>query len=56
MGDRPAPIETEIEVTPQMIDAGEDALASTLGGAVTEIIWYPRDLAVEVYRAMERCR
>ena len=48
--DRPA---DEIEVTPEMIAAGEQALLCELGGAVSEV-WHPRDLAISVYRAMEK--
>lgn len=42
---------TEIKITPAMIDAGEFALGSELGGAVT-CHWSPRDLAVKVFLAM----
>ena len=42
----------EIEVTPEMIAAGESVLLGELGGAVTTAFWNPPDLAVKVYRAM----
>ena len=42
---------TEIEITPAMIEAGEDVLLSTLGGGV-QCHWDPRDLATKVFRAM----
>ena len=42
---------SEIEITPEMIDAGEGVLLSTLGGGVS-VHWCPRDLALSVYRAM----
>lgn len=41
----------EIEVTPEMIEAGEDVLLSTLGGGVS-VHWLPSELAASVYRAM----
>jgi hypothetical protein len=41
----------EIEITPEMIEAGATVLQKDLGGAV-EVFWSPHDLAVEVYRAM----
>jgi hypothetical protein len=44
---------TEVEITPAMIDAGEDVLLGTIGGPL-EIVWYPRDLAVKVFLAMAR--
>lgn len=40
----------EVEITSQMIEAGETVLLETLGGAVSEH-WWPRDLAVSVFRA-----
>ena len=42
----------EVEVTEAMILAGEDVLLSRLGGAVSTVFWFPRDLAVEVFSAM----
>ena len=36
-----------------MIEAGENVLLETLGGAV-ECHWEPRDLAVKVFQAMVR--
>ena len=51
--DRPAPIEkSEIEVTPEMIEAGADELRASLGGGLL-IDWNPLDLASSVYRAMD---
>ena len=44
----------EIKITPEMIAAGEDALLSELGGAVSSY-WWPDKLAKEVYLAMEAC-
>jgi hypothetical protein len=46
----------EIEVTPAMIEAGEDVLLGALGGAVSTVFWFPRELAIEVYRAMDIAR
>lgn len=45
----------EVEITPQMIEAGEDVLSGELGGAVSSH-WDPRDLAIQVYRAMIQAR
>lgn len=50
--ERPTP---EIEITPEMLDAGENELLCELGGAVS-CHWLPRDLAEKVYRAMQRAR
>ncbi len=41
----------EIEITPEMIEAGENVLLEELGGGVI-CHWCPRDLAAEIYRAM----
>lgn len=41
----------EIEVTPEMIAAGEDVLLCELGGAVSSH-WFPSELAKQVYQAM----
>ena len=46
---------TPTEITAKMIDAGEDALLGSLGGAV-ECNWNPRELASQVYRAMFEVR
>lgn len=43
----------EIEITPAMIEAGEEVLLCALGGAVS-IYWFPDKLAVSVYEAMKR--
>ncbi len=45
--------EEEIEITPEMVEAGSEALLAELGGGVS-FFWNPRDLATSVYRAMER--
>ncbi len=44
-------IKIEIEITPEMIEAGEGALSAVLGGAVMRN-WDPHDLAISVFRAM----
>lgn len=41
----------EIEITPDMIAAGEDVLLGKLGGAVTSH-WEPAELASAVFQAM----
>jgi hypothetical protein len=41
----------EIEITSEMIEAGEDVLLSVLGGAVSSH-WWPDELAKRVYLAM----
>jgi hypothetical protein len=41
----------EIEITPEMIEAGEDVLLCALGGAVSSH-WFPDELAKQVYLAM----
>jgi hypothetical protein len=41
----------EIEITKEMLAAGEDVLLCELGGAVSSH-WYPRELASAVYRSM----
>ena len=45
----------EIEITPEMIAAGEDVLLGELGGAVSSY-WFPDELAKRVYLAMARSR
>jgi hypothetical protein len=46
----------KIEITDEMIAAGEAVLCKALGGAV-EGCWSPTDLAVSVYQAMRAvCR
>ena len=47
-----APDLTDIEITPAMIEAGEEVLLSTLGGI--DAHWEPRDLAKRVFEAMVR--
>lgn len=42
----------EIEITPEMIEAGADAVLRRIGG-LTDPSWCPRELAESVYRAME---
>ena len=49
-----APELKEIEITPEMVEAGEGILLAELGGAVTSVFWHPRDLAKQVYLAMFR--
>lgn len=49
--DRPTTLEP-IEITPEMIDAGEDVLLCTIGGP-EDLIWHPRDLAEKVFLAMK---
>jgi hypothetical protein len=44
--------ENEIEITPEMIEAGEYILLANLGGAVSSH-WDPYELAILVYRAMD---
>ena len=51
--DRPA---DEIEVTPEMIEAGEYAILSEIGGVQIGGLFSARDLAASVYRAMELTR
>ena len=46
---------SEIEVTPEMIEAGACVLERELGGAVTSF-WSAPDLAAEVFRAMALLR
>jgi hypothetical protein len=41
----------EIEITPEMIEAGEDVLLGELGGAVTSY-WSAPELAKRVFEAM----
>lgn len=43
----------EIEITPEMIEAGEEVLLEELGGGVI-CIWNPHDLARLVYLEMAR--
>lgn len=52
MDDRPVPTD-EIEVTPEMIEAGEQVLLCELGGGVSSN-WDPADLAARVFAAMVR--
>ena len=49
-----ATLPTEIEITPQMIEAGEDVLRQNVGAAIN-YNWDPQDLALQVYRAMYLC-
>lgn len=49
MSDRPAPTEDEIEVTPEMIEAGVAALA-----AHSPRFYTTDEIAASVYRAMSR--
>lgn len=43
----------DIEVTPEMIEAGADAILSRVGGADLGAFFSAEDLAVEVYLAMD---
>lgn len=56
MGDRPALKPSEIEVTPEMIEAGKEAVLSSIGDLVPSVGGEARDLALAVYLAMERSR
>jgi hypothetical protein len=48
-----APISTdEIEIAPEMIDAGEDAIWSGFSGGEIPADFSPRGMAVAVFRAM----
>jgi hypothetical protein len=49
-----AATQPEIEITEEMIAAGEDVLLGELGGAVSSH-WLPDVLAKEVYLAMATC-
>ena len=51
MGEPKLAVCDDVEITPEMIEAGEDVLVSTLGGAVSSH-WCPPDLASQVYLAM----
>lgn len=44
----------EIEITPEMIDAGEDAILCAVGGADLGGAFSAADLARQVYLAMRR--
>jgi hypothetical protein len=44
----------DIEITPEMIAAGEDVLLGVLGGAVSSH-WFPDVLAKQVFAAMAAC-
>lgn len=44
----------EIEITPEMIEAGSKAILEEIGGADLGGFFSAPDLAVEVYRAMRR--
>jgi len=49
--DRPT-LPNEIEVTPAMVEAGEEVILAQVGGADLGGAFSARDLAAEVYRAM----
>jgi hypothetical protein len=49
--DRPAPADGEIEITPEMIEAGAAALAEC-----SSDYYDPEDVAAAIYRAMETVR
>jgi len=50
-----APVE-EIEITPAMLDAGEETILGEVGGAPLGGFFSARDLARQVYEAMEAHR
>jgi hypothetical protein len=50
--DRPATSVDETEITPAMIEAGADAIASRLSGEDVFNLYSPEETAVAVYRAM----
>jgi len=57
MADRPAlPSEEEVEITPEMIEAGEAEVSAATGGYDLGGYFSARDLAIAVYQAMERRR
>jgi hypothetical protein len=41
----------EVEITPAMVEAGEDVLLAVLGGGVS-VHWWTDELAKRVFRAM----
>jgi hypothetical protein len=49
--DRPG---QEIEITPEMVEAGADVLLGEFGGDGSNHFWSAPDLAREVYRAMTK--
>lgn len=53
--DRPAhKPDDEIEITPQMIEAGKHVLLCEFG-SVTEFSWSAEEMAISVFLAMYRC-
>jgi hypothetical protein len=46
----------EIEITPEMIDAGSEAILGRVGGANLGGFFSAPQLAEQVYRAMANCR
>ena len=49
--------ESEIVVTPEIIEAGEDVILGQVGGASDVSGFFSaRDLATAAYRAMDACR
>ena len=46
----------ELEVTPEMLAAGEDVILCEVGGAELGGYFSARDLAIRVYRAMGSVR
>jgi hypothetical protein len=46
----------EIEITPPMIEVGEDVILGVVGGADLGGLFSASDLARRVFEAMERCR
>jgi hypothetical protein len=51
-GDRPAPADGEIEITPEMIEAGAEVILEAYGGL--DLFSPPTDVAARVFRAMSR--
>jgi hypothetical protein len=52
--DRPALKPSEIEVTPEMIEAGRDVVIRHVGDLIPAIGGEARDLALDVYLAMKK--
>jgi len=51
-----ANVAEETEITPEMIDDGEDVILCEVGGADLGGYFSARDLAERVYRAMDSAR
>jgi hypothetical protein len=48
--------EKEIEITPEMIEAGAEAVLEIAGGVEDSFIYQTRELAKRVYLAMDRLK